>query len=856
MLSTEISQEETWTGCRGVRDPWDMQPGFGVLPGPLRDAGVTRRELDIFWLVGDRLHNLEIAQNLHVSERTVESHVSSLLRKLGGTNRLSLVNAAVRLRSRRVSGNPLPVPLSSFVGRCREVDDLLPLVRAHRLVTLTGPAGAGKTRLSLHLARSMDALPPAVLVDLAPVAPGGDVERVFADALGVAGEERRLRARLCETLVERPHWLVVDNCEHVVTSTAALLADLLAVTAELRVLATSHGPLHITGEVIYEVGPLSLPPEVDVPAVVLSAASGRLFADRAATVLPGFTVTVHNARDVAAVCRRLDGLPLAIELAAARLRLFSPAELLAHLHDRLALLADGAHGTHGRHRTLEAALQWSYELLDQDERLLFERCSVFPGAFDYDAVVEVLSYPPLRRVEVARLFPRLLDRSLVSSRREGQTTEYRMLDSIRHFAHSRLTLRGEQDVLREHHAGHHLHHGAARLHDLQGADQVAALMWFDHHWADVRAAMHWALEEGQTEAAWEFLAGIGTGWEILGVRGELFDWLSAMLDRPLPPASLGVRAAVGAAILLCYQDTGRAQRFAQHAYDTAQHTGVNERDVALARLSLGWAMTHNGDPKSATGHLEHAATEFRRLADHWHHALALQGLGHAEQDPEAALARLARSADLFGRMRDHVKRANCLNEMARRSIDVRAHLDDTPAWLAEASRLAKLTGNHTERLHAEVLQARLDQCRGEHELARPLFERLLVEFRRVGDRRCMSRCLLGLGHAALHANDHEAAHELLAESITMADIAGDTLGMTDGLRLLAESCHATGDSGYAVALLGAADAAAEHLDPARRDALPDAHELRVTLLDELGLDAFAAAFTVGQRTRPARLLER
>ena len=825
-----------------------MQP----TPEVLRDAGVTRRELDVFWLVGDRLHNREIAERLYVSERTVESHVSSLLRKLGGTSRLSLVREAAQLRNRRASANPLPVPLTSFVGRDREGEDLLRLIRIYRLVTLTGPAGAGKTRLSLQLARSVDAL-PAALVDLSTVMPGGDVERVFADALGVAGEEGQLRAQLCELLSQRPHWLLVDNCEHVVDSTAALLTDLLTATAELSVLATSHGPLHVAGEVVYEIAPLPMPAEVNDPASVLSAASGRLFADRAATALPGFTVTPDNARDVAAICRRLDGLPLAVELAAARLRLFSPAELLAHLDDRLALLADGDHGIPCRYRTLEAALQWSYELLDEGERRLFERCSVFPGEFDYDTLVEILSYPPLR-ADVARVFPRLLDRSLVSCRRQGQITEYRMLDSIRHFAHSRLALRGEHETLREQHARYHLHRATATLADLRGANQVDALTWFDHRWPDVRAAMHWALEQDETEAAWEFLAGIGTGWEILGVRGELFDWLGALLDRPLPPAPLGVRAAVTATVLLCYQDTGLALKFAQRAYDTAELTGADDYDLALARLSLGWGMTHNGDPASAIDHLQLAVENFDRLADSWHHALALEGLGHAEQDPEVALAYLEHSADLFGRMRDHVKRSNCLNEMVRRSIDVRAHLEDAPRWLMEARRLADGTGNDTERLHAELLQARLDDCRGEHKLAGPQLERLLAEFRRVGDRRCMSRCLLGLGQMAMRDNDHTSARHHLAESITIAELAGDTLVVTDGLCLLAESYRTTGDPQYAGALLGAADSAAGHLDAARRDALPAHHELRVMLRDELGADAFTSAVTAGHQTSLARLL--
>ncbi|HWM03323.1 MAG TPA: LuxR C-terminal-related transcriptional regulator, partial [Actinophytocola sp.] len=497
-----------------------------AVPEPLRTAGVTARELEIFWLVADRLQNREIAERLHVSERTVESHVSSLLRKLGGTNRMSLVDAANRLRDAGPApGGSLPMPLSSFVGRTDQVEDLLRLVPAHRLVTLTGPAGAGKTRLALQLAHAVDTLPAAVLVDLAPVPEPRAVERAFAEALGIDGDGHRLRAALRQTLAGGSHWLVVDNCEHVTAAVAALLVDLLAAASRLTVLATSHGPLRVAGEVVYPVPPLEVPPAAEDPAAVLDTAAARLFADRAAAASPGFRVDAGNARDVATVCRRLDGLPLAIELAAARVRSFSPAELVARLDDRFALLSDGAHGPASRHRTLEEALRWSYDLLDDGERVLLERCSVFPADFDYDTAVGVLAFPPLGTSDLARLFPRLLDRSLITARRRGQTTEYRLLDSIRQFAGARLSAREGTETVRAAFARYHLRHGVALLPDLRGGDQVGALAWFDRRWVDLGAAMGWALESANHDLAWEFVAGIGTGWEILGARGEVFDWL-------------------------------------------------------------------------------------------------------------------------------------------------------------------------------------------------------------------------------------------------------------------------------------------------------------------------------------------
>ncbi|MES9602037.1 LuxR C-terminal-related transcriptional regulator [Actinomadura sp. NPDC000929] len=821
--------------------------GSDVFPDELRAAGVTPRELEIFWLVGDRLHNQEIADVLHVSERTVESHVSALLRKLGGPdrraspNRLILVEAAERLKALRDAA-ALPRPLSSFVGRDREIDDLRRLVGSHRLLTLTGPAGTGKTRLALRLADLATALPPAVLVDFARAAPGRSAEREFADALGLlAGEGDGSRAQIRAALAKGRHWLLVDNCEHVAEGAAALLADLLATTRGLHVLATSHGPLRVAGEVVYEIPPLPVPEEGDDPAAVLSAASARLFADRAAAVSPGFEVTSENARHVAVICRRLDGLPLAIELAAARTRVFSAAELRARLDDRFALLTDGARGAPARHRTLEEALNWSYELLSGEERVLFERCSVFPATFDYDTATRILGYPPLSGAALVQVFPRLLDRSLISRRRQDERTEYCLLDSVRQFALRRLKASGTADRAREQHARHHLGQGVAALTDLCGRDQAAALRWFGRHWADLRAGMRWALQRQDTTLAWEFLAGIGTGWEVLGARGELFDWLDTLLAHPLPRGSLGVRAAITCAILFDYQDTERARGFAEQAYERVGSAPAQDR--ALALLALGWtaraAVVARG---SEVGVLERAVSLFERLGDDWHRALALFRLGLSVPDAPAALARLADAADLFDRLHNPVKRSNCLFHMANVAIEDRVRLDEAATWLAEAGRLAGTSGNEHERLHAEVALARLDQAREDHAAAEPRFVRLLSEFRQIGDLRCAARCLHGLGGAAAAAGDHRRARRRLAEALEIAVGLGDRNVLVTSLLLLAGADHATGRPDRAAVLLGAV----ENLVPAPLESREP--PLRAALRERLGPDGFAMALATGRST--------
>ncbi|TMR16565.1 hypothetical protein ETD86_25030 [Nonomuraea turkmeniaca] len=817
--------------------------GSDFFPGS-RGAGVTPREWEVLWLVGDRLQNQEIAARLRLSERTVESHVSSLLRKLGGTNRLALVDAAARSRAGRASRGVLPRPLSSFVGRHGEIGDLRRLLDAYRLVTLTGPAGTGKTRLALHLAHAVTTLPPAVLIDLAPVAPDDAVERAFADALGVVGQVRQLRALIREVLAEGRHWLVVDNCEHVTTTTAALLADLLATTDHLHVLATGHGALRIPGEVVYEIPPLPLPAELDDPDAVLGSGSGRLFADRAAAVSPGFEVTTGNARQIAMICRSLDGLPLAIELAAARARFFTPGELLARLRDRFALLTDGAHGSLNRHRTLEEALTWSYELLSEDERLLLERCSVFPGEFDYDTAAQVVAYPPLDAADLIRIFSRLLDRSLISSRRRDEATEYLLLESVRQFAHRRLAARGAADMAREQHARHHLRRAVAAVPDLRGRDQVAALRWINRRSADLAAALRWILDRDDTTSAWEFIAGIGTAWEVIGSSGELFDWLDKLFKRPLPDGALGFRTAITCAIVLCYQDTERAREFAEQARRMAR--SGTEHDRALALLAVGWTIRYGERRADSLGHLTQAAELFERLGDDWHRALALSAAVFGS-DTRTTLVRLAHAAELFGRLDDHVKRANCLNHMSLLAIEGRIRLDDVPGWLAEAARLARAGGNDHERLHAEIYQATLDQQLGNHTEARPRFGGLLPEFRRIGDLRCAARCLLGLGGAAAFGGEHEDAWRHVTEGTMIAIGLGDVRITALGLRLLAGSHHETGQGERAAVLLGAA----ERLSPGRPEA-PDG-DLLAALRDRLGPAGFDAAFARGHGTTLTQL---
>ena len=818
----------------------------------LVDAGLTPREREVFWLVAERLRNREIAGELHIGERTVETHVASLLRKLGGGDRTDLVALGTALREGLGATPPLPRVLSSFVGREAELVELASLLAAHRLVTLTGPAGVGKTRLALEVAGQAADLPVPVLLDLTTVTSGDELDRAFASSLGLAEAERGLRASLRAALAHDRHWLVVDNCEHLLADVARLLADLLTAGPGLRVLATSQSPLHVAGEVVHEVAPLAPPRDSGDPQEVLASPSARLFADRAASASPGFRITSETARSVAALCRSLDGLPLAIELAAARIRTFSPQELEARLDQRFQLLAGGRLDGPDRHRTLDTALQWSLELLDDDERVLFRRASVFPGEFDYDTAEAVLAFAPLDADRFARAFPRLLDRSLLSARRlADQTTSYRMLESFRAFGLRELAAAGGTSEVQRRHAEHHLGLAVTWAHQLRGHDQSNAVRWFERRWVDLSASVRWAIAQGRPGDVWAFLTAPGRRWDAAGLRGELFDWVEDLLDEPWPEGELGVRARTSAAHLMLYADAALAVRLAAEAHDLAEGEAPAVR--AAVELTLGWALGYVGDRDSAVVHLRAAADAFGELGDEWNRAHALQGLGHVSEDLDGMTEHLEGSAAIFDRLEDHDHHANALTMLAARTLEMGGPGERVEHILGHARRVARRAGNTHEQLHAELHAARLAQRRGQHAEAAVAFRELQPALRRRGDHRCACRCLSGLGWAALELGERSTARDHLVATVEMAHQVADPRELTVALRLLARLEHLEGRPVVAARLLGAADTAADRLDPARRDGLPADDVLRVEIATAIGTEQMSTALREGREIAPTQL---
>lgn len=429
----------------------------------------------------------------------------------------------------------LPGSLTSFIGRERERVEIRNMLGASRLLTLTGPGGGGKTRLALQVTGDLAAEYPdgAWLVEFAPLAEGSLVPQAVAAALGIREQPGRpLADTLTGALSEKEMLLVLDNCEHLVDAAAHLAEALLASCPRLRIIATSREPLGMPGEMIWSVPSLSAPePGHRYTAAELEAyESVQLFIERARYHSPAFLLTPRNAPAVAEICRRLDGIPLAIELAAARVG-FSAEEIAARLDNSLRLLTAGGRTAPPRQRTLRGTLDWSHGLLSAPERTVFRRLSVFAGGFTLEAAEAVGSGAGIAKEDALDLIARLVDKSLVVAQAPGEGgMRYRMLEPIRQYARDKLEESGELEAVRHRHASWCLAFAEWADSGLQGPDQAKWVERLEMERPNAQAALGWSLE-AEPETALRLAATLGHFWYRYGPTVEGRRWLEAALER-------------------------------------------------------------------------------------------------------------------------------------------------------------------------------------------------------------------------------------------------------------------------------------------------------------------------------------
>jgi predicted ATPase/DNA-binding SARP family transcriptional activator len=530
-------------------------------------------------------------------------------------------------RERPTVAITLPRRRTSFVGRRAELERLPPLVAGHPLVTLLGPGGAGKTTLALEVARAMQGRfgDGGAFVALSGVGGPSLVPHAVAEALGLPTEAPTATSRLVAALSGRHALLVLDNCEHVVGAAAELVEDLLDACSQLHVLATSREPLGIDGETQLEVTPLPLPPAVASLDELAANPAVQLFVDRTRAVDQTFVLDEANAEAVSRVCAALDGMPLAIELAAARVRMLSVREVADRLDDRFGLLTYGRRTAEARHRTLRATVDWSHELLTSFERRLFRRLSVFRGGWTLDAAEEVCSGDGIGPRDVVDLLGRLVDRSLVVA--ERATGRFRMLETLRHYAAEQLVAADEEIVLRTRHVRWCVELAERSEVQLRGAQQAAWLERMRAERDNLHQALTWCAER-RNELAEEGhrLVGALGWWWYLGRQEDGRRWLQRVAA-PADQVSPRTRALAHRAASLVWRPgacvvhpSPRCAAEAAAALAAAEEGG-DEGLTGYARTLLAVEAVGAADLVGATADLDAASRTFASLGERWGQAL-------------------------------------------------------------------------------------------------------------------------------------------------------------------------------------------------------------------------------------------
>ncbi|MET8763719.1 AAA family ATPase [Lentzea sp. NPDC004782] len=513
---------------------------------------------------------------------------------------------------RRTAGN-LPADVTSFVGRRQATAEVRHVLSTARLVTLTGVGGVGKSRLALHVGRTVRRrFPDGVwLVELAALGDPALVEQTIAAALGLRDHSRRDPVSvLTSFLADKRLLLILDNCEHVLDGCGRLVARLLKAAPELSVLATSREPLGVPGEHRWPVPPLSLPSsEAEAPAPPCDALT--LFADRAATAAPGFVLNEDNAPEVARLCRQLDGLPLAIELAAVRLRALPVEELLSLLEDRFALLKGGTPAALPRHHTLRTTVDWSFELCSGPERLLWARCSVFAGDFDLDAAEQVCAGPGLAHDEVFEAVTGLIDKSVLVREERATGVRYRILETIRQYGRERLAETGDTAGLRLRHRDYYLHLAEQADADASGPRQPEWAERLRVERANLFAALdHCLTVPGQERSGLRLSAALWFYWVACGFVRDGRYWLDrALVSSPEPSRDRARALWINGWIAGLQGDYQISQALLEEGRDLALALG-DDTALTYASQHLGWARMAAGDPQ-ALPLLDHV------LARHW-----------------------------------------------------------------------------------------------------------------------------------------------------------------------------------------------------------------------------------------------
>ena len=588
---------------------------------------LTERERDISRLIVDGLSNHEIAQELVLTHGTIKWYCGQIYSKLGVSNRAEAIKSIQTLRITENSASEslssgktrLPTPLTPFIGRQREMGEIRHLLKTNRLLTLTGVGGTGKTRLALVVAAETadDFADGVTFVDLAPLSDAAQVAKAIAYTLGVVeNPNEALVETLKRALAGQEHLLLIDNFEHVIES-APMIPQLLASAPRVKMLITSREALRISGEQEYAIPPLTLPSvQADSVHNIHASEAMALFTQRVRLIRSDFELTDDNMQAVAEVCVRLDGLPLAIELAAARCKMLSPQAMLARLGNRLNTLTSGSRDAPARQQTLRSTIEWSYNLLDEGEKMLFARLAVFRGGLSLEAIEAVCGdgLP----IDVFNGLASLVDKNLLQQK-EDATGEPRfvMLETLHEFAWEQLNESGEADTAQKRHAEYFVALAERAEPELHRADQLLWLERLDQEHDNLRAALEWSLTSAETELALRFVGALGWFWHMHSHAIEGYRWAVRALEQKAAVApSIRAKALhiTGNRLMLEIFDYTAMRKFHQEALQIARQND-DRYNAAWALLGLALAALGSGEHREIERLLSEALQLFRELDD-------------------------------------------------------------------------------------------------------------------------------------------------------------------------------------------------------------------------------------------------
>jgi non-specific serine/threonine protein kinase len=704
----------------------------------------------------------------------------------------------------------LPHQISSFIGRQKELEDVLALLEKKRLVTLVGAGGIGKTSLSLQAGKRLQQIYPDGIwfIALGSLSNPALLTQTTASIFGIREGGSPLLDKLVDSLRTKTTLLIFDNCEHLLNACAELISALLTRCPDLTILATSRESLGIQGEAVYTMPSLPLPEEeIQALEKLTEFASVQLFADRAALVQPSFQLTKENIRTVVNICRKVDGIPLAIELAAARVNILQVDEMLEQLRASFDLLASDSRSILPRHQTLKASLDWSWGLLNELEHNFMRQLAVFAGGWTLESAQAVCDG------NVLELTGTLVNKSLIMvDQATAQGTRYRFHEIVREYAQEKFQETMNEEGIRDRHLKYFLEFSMRCELELRGPSRVDWKEQLYDERNNLRAALHWA-EKTDLESALYLAGSLRQYWESSDMR-EGVDWCEKLLHQSNAFSPARAHALMTYAWLLTWLQEFRRARAATEESLTLFRAQENKKGEVDALVLMGNMEQFTDNLAAANKLFEEALQLSEELNDTWRQANVYYYYGWDNSEHERKFYLWDKAISLFRQAGDKVNLANLLGltgqfRVMNGEIELGEKYLDEALQMWEANRRANIWEN------PRIAKSLIALVRGEYEQARAILEEVLISAAQTGNRMSYLWARVRLGFVALHAGDLMEARQILTESAQNFNKDGYTIGSIFSLEGMAHLYATIGKNEHAARLIGFADAARENISDVR-----------------------------------------